>query len=245
MPTEAEAELTAALDALPELLVFWWRDDDAGRDDPRLHRLLTLAADRGAELALAVVPAWLEEAAAAAIEAYPRATVLQHGIAHRDHARPGEKKIELGGAAPPDLLADGLATGHHRLEARFGERFLPILVPPWNRIEAVLAERLPTLAYRGLSTFGPRPPAPPLRQVNTHLDLIAWRDGRRPLTLPEALAGLAALVRSEPREPVGLLSHHLVTDEAAFLALDHVLAILQHHPKALLAGARTQFREDG
>ncbi len=238
-----EADLAAALDALPEPLTFWWRDDDAGRDHPRLRRLLALAADRGTDVALAVVPAWLEEAAAAAVEACSRATVLQHGIAHRDHAPPGGKKVELGGAASPGLLADGLAGGRDRLAARFGDRFLPVLVPPWNRIDPALAKDLPTLGYRGLSTFGSRPASPPLRQVNTHLDLIAWRDGRRALTLPEVLADLAGLVRQAPREPVGLLSHHLVTDEAAFLTLDRVLAILQNHPKALLAGAGTIFRE--
>jgi hypothetical protein len=31
MPTAAEAELAAALDALPAPVTFWWRDDDAGR----------------------------------------------------------------------------------------------------------------------------------------------------------------------------------------------------------------------
>ena len=243
---EAEADLATALDALPEPLVVWWRDDDAGRDDPRLHRLLALAVDRDVDLALAVVPGWLEETAAAPVEACARATVLQHGIAHRDHARPGEKKTELGGAASPDLLADGLATGRDRLKARFGERFLPVLVPPWNRIDAALAESLPALGYQGLSTFGPRPATPPLRRVNTHLDLIAWRDGRRPLTLPETLAGLTALARQAPRdEPVGILTHHLVMDRAAFDVLDHLFPILQNHPKALLAGARTLFGIDG
>lgn len=242
---EAEAGLAAALDALPEPVTLWWRDDDAGRDHPRLRRLLALAADRGAELALAVVPDWLEDAAATTIEACPRATVLQHGIAHRDHARPGEKRIELGGTASPDLLADGLATGRDRLASRFGGRFLPVLVPPWNRIDTALVERLPVLGYRGLSTFGLRPADPPPRQVNTHLDLIAWRDGRRPLTLAETLAGLAGLVRQAPREPVGILTHHLEMDLAAFDVLDRLWPFLHNHPKARLAGARDLFGEDG
>lgn len=38
-----ERRLAAALDALERPVAFWWRDDDAGRDHPRLRRLLALA----------------------------------------------------------------------------------------------------------------------------------------------------------------------------------------------------------
>ena len=102
----------------------WWRDDDAGRDHPRLRRLLALARARDLPLALAVVPAWLEPAAVEAILDTPQATVLQHGIAHADRARPGEKKIELGGAAAADALEPGLVAGRERL-ARALRRAFP------------------------------------------------------------------------------------------------------------------------
>lgn len=247
MPTAAETGLIAALDALPAPVTLWWRDDDAGREQGRnLERLLSIAGAHGVEVALAVVPEWLQESVAGRIAEHLQATVLQHGVAHADHARAGEKKIELGGAASSAGLEQGLVAGRERLAARFGDRFLPVLVPPWNRVAPTLVERLPTLGFAGLSTFGERrvADAPPgLAQVNTHLDLIAWHEGRRPLTLAETLDGLAALVRRAPKGPIGILTHHLVMDRAAFLALDRLLAILQNHPKALLAGARTLLGE--
>jgi hypothetical protein len=237
-----ERELAAALDALPAPVAVWWRDDDAGRDDPRLRRLLALARARAAPLALAVVPAWLEPAAADAILGCPEASVLQHGVAHADHARPGEKKVELGGSADREALSAGLAAGRERLRAAFGGRFLPVLVPPWNRIDPALAPGLPGLGFAGLSRFGPRATAA-LPEVNAHVDLVLWRQGRRTMDAAELASAVAGALRASPGEPVGLLSHHLATDEAAFLALDRVLAVLQDHPKVLLARAGELFRE--
>ena len=41
------------------------------------------------------------------------------------------------------------------LEQAFGRRFAPVLVPPWNRIDEAVIERLPGAGFSGLSTFGP------------------------------------------------------------------------------------------
>ena len=62
-----EAALRQALDAAPAPVRLWWRDDDAGRDHPRLAALLDIARRREAPVALAVVPAWLEPPCAARI----------------------------------------------------------------------------------------------------------------------------------------------------------------------------------
>ena len=240
-----ERRLAAALDALERPVTFWWRDDDAGRDHLRLRRLLALARARDLPLALAVVPAWLEPAVVEAILDTPKATVLQHGIAHADHARPGEKKIELGGTAAADALEPGLVAGRERLARQFGERFLPVLVPPWNRIDAGLAARLPALGFTGLSRYGePRPP-PGLREVNAQVDLVLWHEGRRPMTLEETVAALARSLDPPPSSPLGVMTHHLVMDDEALLALDRALAVLQDHPKARLSGGRELFGEAG
>jgi hypothetical protein len=240
-----EARLRATLDALPAPVTLWWRDDDAGRDHPRLATLLALAEARGLPLALAVVPDWLEPVCAARILASPRATVLQHGIAHRDHAVAPARKIELGGA-DRDRLREGLAHGRDRLAATFGDRFRPVLVPPWNRIAPELVPDLPPLGFTGLSTWGPRPsaqPVPALRQVNTHLDLVAWREGGRALDLDELAQALAGLVGTQRGEPIGVLSHHLVMDPAALTTLDRLWALVQDHPQVRLAGVGTLFGE--
>lgn len=244
----AEARLRRALAEAPPPAGFWWRDDDAGRDHPRLERLLALAERRAAPVALAVVPGWLEPGCAARVRRCPRAWVLQHGVEHRDRARPGERRIELGGAADLGELAQALAHGRERLRGAFGARFLPVLVPPWNRIAPPLLPLLPALGYAACSALagggGPAvAPVPGLRRVDAHLDLVAWRDGRRPLTFAEAADRLAAVLRARPGEPIGVLSHHLVMDDAAFAALDRLLALLQDAAGPGLLGARTLLGE--
>lgn len=239
-----EQALTAALDELPVPATVWWRDDDAGRDDPRLQQLLRVARTRQAEVALAVVPAWLEGRTVDTITACSQAAVLQHGIAHADHAPPGEKNIELGGRASPEELRTGLLAGMDRLREAFPASFLPVLVPPWNRIAPAFVAELPGMSFAGLSRFGRAAVQPPgLCEVNTQVDLILWREGRRGMTLPELAAAIIAAVRSAEGNPVGILSHHLVMDEDAFLALDRVLAVLQDHPRARLVGMHALLRE--
>lgn len=241
-----ERQLDAALAATRAATRFWWRDDDAGRDHPRLAALLSLSASRAAPLSLAVVPDWLDVPCVARIRAAATCTVLQHGIAHADHAAPPAKKIELGGTADRERLRRDLGTGRERLAESFGNHFLPLLVPPWNRIAPDLVPALPELGYSALSVYGRRAvaePVPGLRQLNTHLDLIDWRDGSQPLTLSVAVERLVALIRSDLDEPIGILSHHLVMDDAAFATLDRLLALVLDHPQAELASAGTLLRE--
>ncbi|HMR29856.1 MAG TPA: hypothetical protein PKA13_23575 [Geminicoccaceae bacterium] len=229
MPPDLEA-LLAGRDTPVRL---WWRDDDAGRDHPRLARLLEIAERHGAPLALAVVPSWLEPAARARIARCPAATVLQHGIAHRDHAAPGERKIELGGIALPDRLAGPVVEGRERLAVGFGARFREVMVPPWNRIAPAFLERLPAWGFAGFSGWADGGPAAPegISRVDTHLDLVSWRPVRRCLGLDEIVARLAGLLQRGAREPLGLLSHHLVIDEAGFETLDRLIGLVQDHPK--------------
>jgi hypothetical protein len=148
--------------------------------------------------------------------------VLQHGYAHANHAPPSDKKVELGGHRPAMMVLGELGTGWLALERLFGSRALPVLVPPWNRIAPLLIPTLPEVGFRGLSTFGSRPRAEPvkgLRQVNTHLDIVDWKGGRRFLGEEAALAVLVRALgeaRRHSDEPVGVLTHHLAMDEGAW-----------------------------
>jgi len=204
--------------------LIWWRDDDAGPDCPELERLLALARQFELPLALAVVPAWLEQEAATRITDIAGISVLQHGWAHADHAAAGEKKIELGGDRDRGRLFADLGRGRERLATAFGTRFLPVMVPPWNRIAGDVEAALPDLGYRGISTFHRRPAAavPGLHRIDTHLDLVDWR-ARRHLTAAEALERLEGLLATGDAGPIGLLTHHRVMDGAAFAELERLL----------------------
>ncbi len=241
-------QLETALDAAArrgETIRFWWRDDDAGKASPALLRLLELAERQGLPLALAVVPAWLEPEAQAAIAASAEATVLQHGYAHADHSEKGGKTIELGGREPA-VIADELRHGFKILEDAFGAAFLPALVPPWNRIDEALHDHLPAGGYVGLSVFGrraAREAAPGIALVNTHIDPIDWR-GTRGFVGEETL--LERLIdQLDAEEPIGILTHHPVMDEPCWAFTRQLFSTIMQHPAARLCSASYLFASAG
>ncbi len=236
------ADLTDELDRWGQAgrtATFWWRDDDAASPTPALETLLRLAQD-GPKLALAVIPAQLE-ADAIPLIARAHCTVVQHGFAHLNHAPPGEKAGEFPASR---LLTDrlfDLSEGHDTLEAAFGAAFLPVFVPPWNRIGADFVPLLPGQGLTGLSTFNqvpeslPRPSIPGLRWVNCHCDPIAWKQGRvfrgDGFAIGELVRHLTARrLGTVTEEPTGLLTHHLVHDAAMNEFLTRVFATTRAHP---------------
>lgn len=218
---------------------FWWRDDDAHQPSPALDRLAATA--QGAPIGLAVVPAKLIDSLSQDIDKYGNMAVLQHGYSHQNYASPSDAKIELGPQRPLAHTLGDLATGWARLEAVFGPRALPVLVPPWNRLAPGLVPLLPEIGYRGLSMYGARSrpePIPNLVQVNTHVDIIDWRGGRGFLG-DDAVLGRAVdfLARRrtgqvDANEPTGILSHHLVHDDACWAFLERLVALIEAHGAA-------------
>ncbi len=217
--------LAGELDLWPEPADFWWRDDDAAAWSPALERLVE-ALD-GVPFALAAVPA---EAAAD----LPGA-ILQHGWRHGNHAGPAEKKAEFGPHRPQETMLVELEAGRERLKALYDRRFLPVLVPPWNRIDPALAARLPGAGWQGLSVFRPR--RSPF-ETNAHVDPVAWRTHRGFRGEAEVLDDIAAHLRArrtgtaDRGEPTGILSHHLVADEAGFAFFRELARFVAAHPRA-------------
>lgn len=247
----AWAQLRATLETIGargETIDVWWRDDDAIEPTPALARLLTLSRDLGAPVALAVIPEKAEPSLAAALEGHA-CDVLIHGIAHRNHAPQDRKKQELGFLAPEELAAN-LAASRARLSSLFGARALPVLVPPWNRIDPALIPLLPTCGITGLSTYKPRlsvMAAPGVKQINTHCDPLVWKQGGGLVAEAELIDRLAATLRAlagQPaatREPLGLLTHHLVHDESVWAFLRRLLSTLSGSGAVRFVPARAIF----
>ena len=194
---------------------FWWRDDDAGAARPEAKRLLELSASNGVPLFLAVVPDAAEPELFTLL--HESVSVLQHGTDHRNRAAAGEKKTEYPPAEPIEAALARVSAGFRRLRTLAGGRFLPVLAPPWNRVRKDLLAKLPAIGIRGVSMCGPRAaaePAPGLRQVNTHVDIVAWRQGKRFIGEDEAIR--LALKSLAVEEPLGWLTHHAVQDSAAW-----------------------------
>ena len=212
---------------------FWWRDDDAARPDAALARLLALARRTGAPLALAVIP--MQTTAETFENIGAGVSILQHGTDHRDRAGAGEKKTEFPAAESPRDASARLAAARERLAALARTRFVAALAPPWNRLPEFLVAQLVPAGFLGLSRFGARAaaqPAPGLREVNTHVDLIDWRAQRgfigEDAALGAAVRHLAAkrAGSADAGEPTGWLSHHAVHDEAAWAFLERLFETL-------------------
>ncbi len=228
----------------------WWRDDDATAPTAALDRLLALAGERNIPVCLAVVPVDAGAPLAARLSG-PGANngadtgaidVAQHGYAHRNHAPANAKKSELGLGRPlADRLGE-LANGRRRLARLFGRRLLPVLVPPWNRIDPALVARLGEVGLSGLSTSGARRHANPvagITQANIHCDPIDWHQGRGFVGTDRALQWLIGHLRArreandaDPTEPTGLLTHHLVMDADAWRFVRRLTQETAAHPGA-------------
>jgi hypothetical protein len=236
-------DLTQELDAWATagaVATLWWRDDDAVEPTPALEHLLDLSARHGLPLTLAVIPGRASLALAARIAVAGETIVpVQHGFAHRNHARPPARKTELGADRPAVVVCEELACGQARMAALFGARARPFLVPPWNRIDGGLIPSLAGLGYRALSTYDTCAAvlaAPGLAQVNCHLDIMRW-------SAPRGFAGDGVTLRRllhhlrgrrggtmEAREPIGLLTHHAAHDAESWVFLDRLLSVLRAHP---------------
>ncbi len=212
-------------------IVFWWRDDDAQQPTPALARLLALARRHDLPLALAVIPKGATDALAETLANEPRVFALQHGWQHRNHAPAQEKKTELGDHRPVSEVMAELALGFERLSALFGETFLPVLVPPWNRIAASVRDARREVGLIGFSAFDAAP-SDAAHWVNTHVDIIDWR-ARSALPRAAAYALLCWEVErrlaGDEAEPLGILTHHLVHEEETWAFLDELFALVGDH----------------
>jgi hypothetical protein len=235
-------ELLAELDRCAETgrrVTFWLRDDDAVAVTAELERLLALAGQWSIPLVLAVIPMPAEPELALRLADLDQVRVATHGFVHRNHAPPGEKKQELGAHRPAATVLDEIRLGRERLDALFPGKTIPMLVPPWNRIAAQFVPHLPDLGFRWLSTFGQDPPScpvPGLEQIDCQLDIIDWR--ARASHPHELLAAkLTELVRRRApvSAPIGILSHHLAHDEAAWAFLAALFRLTARHQAATWA----------
>lgn len=225
---------------------FWWRDDDAVDATPALDRLITLTAELRAPLGLAVIPNKAEPSLFKRLSGFPDIRVLLHGASHVNHAPADQKKAEFGPHRPVDAMVNEIASALSWFCLRCpegGQRFVPIFVPPWNRIDPALVARLSEADIARVSTFNPRRrqstgPIP----INTHVDPIGWKRGKAFLGWDAAMVPLLTHLEAkrlddpgvdiDPGEPTGLLSHHLVQDDATWDFLHGVGQVITDHPAA-------------
>ncbi|MCV9946251.1 MULTISPECIES: polysaccharide deacetylase family protein [Rhizobium] len=221
---------------------FWLRDDDAVEPTPALETLMALAGESQVPLTVAVIPGLTGEALGVRLAEEAAVAVAVHGWSHTNHAGPQGKKQELGGERPAEAVLGELGEGFRLLQRLHPARFLPVLVPPWNRIDAALIPALPALGFAALSVYGRAKQDGPMPLLNTHVDIIDWHGTRGGRSEGELVAELVAELRDRfagSQEPVGVLTHHLVHDAAAWDFLSALFATTGRHPAVRWSPAAT------
>ncbi|WP_159952501.1 polysaccharide deacetylase family protein [Rhizobium sp. 18065] len=221
---------------LGDPLHLWLRDDDAVEPSAPLDCLLQLTNRHRVPVLLAVIPAFTGAELQQRLALEMAVEVAVHGWAHVNHAGAGEKSRELGLHRPLATVLDELARAREHLASLYQTRFLPMLVPPWNRIDSEIIDKLGGLGLEALSVYGPEKSGP-LTMLNTHVDIMDWRGTRGARPLGAVIADLVAMSRTH-KGPVGLLTHHLVHDAAAWDLLEMLFAATSDHAGCRWRSAR-------
>ncbi len=210
-----------------QLRVFF-RADDIAADDERFSRLMRLFAAQCMPLCLAVVPGWLDRPGREKLQRFDPASPLwcwhQHGWNHANH-EPAGKKCEFGESRGRAAIRDDLLRGRERLALLFGDLFLPVFTPPWNRCGRTTLEILAELGFQAVSRFANAdPPANGiLRDLAVNIDLHTRRERDFRRDWDNLFAEMAAAAR---RGGMGFMLHHQRMNDPAFAFLDILLTEL-------------------
>lgn len=234
------SDLVSELDRWEEagqVATLWWRDDDAVAMTPALARLLSLAGPT--PLALAVIPETAEKGLADALRGRENIAVLQHGWSHANHGGAG-KKSEFPAERAAEQVEAELTAGRERLGDLFGTA-APVLAPPWNRFAPEFETLLPRAGIAALSTMGSRERGTAAR-VDVHVDLVAWKAARGFVGTDAALDGIIGELRrrrlGDSPGPTGILTHHLIMDDATEEFVAGLGAVVAGHKAARWADIR-------
>jgi len=218
-----------ALDAAGTPIDVFFRDDDAGWNDPRLFALLDVFEERLIPLDLAVIPQSLTSALAAALLNRKRSQPVglhQHGYAHANH-EPEGRKFEFGPSRSPEQQFRDISQGGRRLREQLGDAGEPMFTPPWNRCTQATVEALRALDFAVLSRdHGAQPlHLGGLGELCVGVDWCRHSGDRD--ELGRRLA--AAMVR---RPTTGILLHHAGMPNDDLEELQELLSLLQRHDSA-------------
>jgi len=242
MTTDALNNLFTELDAWKRAgmtAALWWRDDDAAEPCIELDRLIRLSNEYGIPCGLAAVPTRAGEPLRKTISDAPHIWILQHGYAHKNHAPSGNGAWELGLHRPKSAVLEDLRNGMLKFTQLFKNRFVPVVVPPWNKIDSELLAYLPVMGFRGISTsYKKQRPVPPgdLRVADAHCDVLKWKKKEARFAgaehcindlvehLKDKRTGLV-----DDSEPTCVLTHHLEMNADAWIFMEMLFSMTSAH----------------
>ncbi|WP_337267157.1 polysaccharide deacetylase family protein [Oryzifoliimicrobium ureilyticus] len=223
--TELRNELDRALED-SQVVDLWLRDDDAIEASPALDRLLAETRDRNIPLTLAVIPASASSYLFERLKEEDHVEIAIHGWSHENHAPTHEKKQELGAHRPVAVTLSELQKGNDRLRLLAQKsdfprsKILTMLVPPWNRIADEVLLAIEGEPFTAVSLYGRARELGALKQLNTHIDIVDWHHGKKAVPAGDLVQRFVEKLKrrreTKDREPIGILTHHLVHDEDAW-----------------------------
>jgi len=221
-------------------VALWWRDDDAALPCVELDRLIQLSNEHAVPCGLATIPARAGEPLKKNISDASHIWILQHGYAHINHAPSGNGAWELGLHRPKSVVLDDLRNGMLKLSQLFKSRFVPVIVPPWNKMDSELFPYLPVMGFRGVSaSYKKQRPVPPsdLRIADAQCDVLTWKKKEARFAGTEhCVHDLVEHLKDkrtgmvDDDEPTCVLTHHLEMDNDAWDFMDALFSLTTAHP---------------
>lgn len=224
---------------------FWLRDDDAVVPSPELDAFLALIARQGVPATLAVIPRDTGPELAERLRGIAGISVAVHGWAHRNHAPEGAFRSELGLDRPLAAVLAEAQAGREKLAGLYGARFLPVMVPPWNRIAPEVAAALPAAGYVAVSHGGRPERGWPIAQAN--IQVAPFNRRLRPPAEggPAMVAQIARWLCKSGDATVGINTHHLVLPGLAAAFVETLIALTRRDGLAEWIGLPELLAERG
>ncbi len=197
--------------------ILWWRDDDCREPTWRLDRLLDVRG--GLPLTLAVIPDGDLAALARRLAAVEGVSIAQHGIDHENKLPDGGPRSEFAADMGQDQINASVTAGHARLAAA---GLTPqVFVPPWNEPSDKLVAAIKASGYDTYSIGIHGKPRDSLEHIGAQVDILRWKGAPRFRGRRRIFDALRKQLEDRRKsetfaEPIGLLTHHLVHDEAAW-----------------------------
>jgi hypothetical protein len=229
---------------------FFFRADDIGAGGRAFHALCELFRYHQTPLAMAVVPAWLTtDRTSQLFSTAPLEEPLwgwhQHGWRHVNLQRTGGKS-EFGEERPIEKQWRDIYQGLKKMTKIFGERFIPVFTPPWNRLPTATLRILQELNFKAVSMTGLLPrifkPGAGFKNLRIQLDLHTRKakDGRADFL--DLLDELSTFMTK--KGPVGIMLHHHRMTPFAFQFLGELLHLLRHKVQARCLGFEELLEND-
>lgn len=206
------------------------RNDDFGWEEPRFLRLYELCAQAAFTLSAAAIPEECRDLDSWQFEDAKYLELTLHGYAHRNHQLEG-KKGEFMDARPLETALTELSIGHKFLQERYPDLYVPVFIPPWNRVSDEIVEKLSSVGCKALSRFGANRINQKFPEFNAQIDLHTRKDGGY-ASVEGVLADMEnaweAQAEGEPRF-VGLMLHHGKMQDADYSFLAKLFEAFKGH----------------